>query len=98
LQADLQDWREQMNTTLAEFALPNTPEPDNSGSAAPTSEPGRQLRVKLAGTDGDILNSSEAQEVYQLLGAHRGVAEALNAYGELAQQINWQALREPRFA
>jgi len=101
VQVDLRDWRMQMSATLNRFekAAQRTKPADNSTDPATiTGEPGRQLKAKLAGTQGDILNSSEAQEVYQLLGAHRGVAEALTAYGEQAQQINWQALREPRFA
>lgn len=101
LNADLKSWRSLMGTTLHElpYKRSQAKAPVDSGADSMSEdESAQRLRAKLAGTEGQILNSSEARNLYLLIGAYRGVAEALAACRDQAGKINWSELEEARFS
>jgi len=56
-----------------------------------------QIEASLAGTEGSRLSIEDGENMYRLLGAHRGVSEALVAFAGQVPTIDWSRLREARF-
>ena len=48
-------------------------------------------------TDDRGLSTEEGENMYRLLGAHRGLSEALVGLAKQAAAIDWPRLREARF-
>jgi uncharacterized membrane protein YccC len=55
------------------------------------------IEAALAGTEGSGLSIEDGENMYRLLGAHRGVSEALVAFAGQVPTIDWSRLREARF-
>jgi len=55
------------------------------------------IEAALAGTEGSGLSIEDGENMYRLLGSHRGVSEALVAFAGQVPSIDWSRLREPRF-
>jgi hypothetical protein len=56
-----------------------------------------QIEAALAGTEGSSLSIEDGENMYRLLGAHRGVSEALVAFAGQVPSVDWSRLREARF-
>lgn len=56
-----------------------------------------RIEAALAGAEGSRLSIEDGENMYRLLGAHRGVSEALVAFAGQAPSIDWSCLREARF-
>ena len=56
-----------------------------------------RIRETLNGPAAVRLGEREAGQFYRLLGAYRGVSEALVAYAERTGSIDWARWREERF-
>ena len=47
--------------------------------------------------DATAISEAEAENGYRLLGAHRGISEALSDFSRRAAAIDWPCLRAARF-
>jgi hypothetical protein len=56
-----------------------------------------RIEAALASADGSRLSIEDGERMYRLLGAHRGVSEALVALAGQVPAIDWPRLREARF-
>jgi hypothetical protein len=56
-----------------------------------------QIEAALASADGSGLSIEDGENMYRLLGAHRGVSEALVTFAGQVPAIDWPRLREARF-
>ena len=56
-----------------------------------------RIEEALDKADEASVSAVEGENMYRLLGAHRGVSEALVDFAKQAQGIDWARLREARF-
>lgn len=100
LYTDIQAWRIAVQEIFAQ--LSRNPE------AAANAALGTRLDALLARLEtriAEALNAAQRetvpeelrQNLYRLLGAHRGVSEALIDFAQQSGEIDWDCLREPRF-
>ena len=56
-----------------------------------------RIATAINTTDVAAVSAKEDENMIRLLGAHRGVSEAVIAFAECAAAIDWNRLREARF-
>jgi hypothetical protein len=56
-----------------------------------------RIEAALASADSSRLSIEDGENMYRLLGAHRGVSEALVVLAGQVPAIDWPRLREARF-
>ena len=98
---DFQDWRQRVQETLERLSL-------NPTSAEQAVLRGKldklverlELRIREAmdNMPEASLDASEGEHFYRILGAYRGVSEALVDYAGSTDNIDWARWREERFA
>jgi len=100
LLSDLRIWRLGMQEALQLFS--------SNPSAAASDHLRDRLLVKLEHLEGRIeetlnktgkgeISTQESENFYRLLGAFRGLSDAVIAYAVAAQRIDWEPWRESRF-
>jgi hypothetical protein len=100
LREDVRGWRLSVQAIFAQLAT--EPEAaDYAGFRARLDAKLAQLEAHIGAAleraDGDSLSVADGENMYRLLGAHRGVSEALVELARQVPAIDWQRLREARF-
>jgi hypothetical protein len=100
LREDVHGWRLSVQAIFVRLAT----EPDAADYAgfrarldAKLAQLEAHIEAALERTDGDSLSVDDGENMYRLLGAHRGVSEALVELARQVPAIDWQRLREARF-
>ena len=100
LLTDMQDWRIKVQESLQSFSQ----EP----ALTPVDMLREQLTMSIEHLEGRIeetlnkageggLSEQEGENFYQLLGAYRGISNAIIEYAATAEGIGWEQWRESRF-
>ena len=100
LLTDMQDWRIKVQESLQSFSQ----EP----ALTPVDMLREQLTMSIEHLEGRIeetlnkagegaLSEQDGENFYQLLGAYRGLSEAIIEYAATAEGIRWDQWRESRF-
>ena len=104
LRADIRGWRLKIQETLRKLARSEShPQgfPKADRLAKGQAQILRQLEARLRETlNNDLrakLTDRDGESFYRLLGAYRGVSEALVDYAASAERIDWARWRENRF-
>jgi uncharacterized membrane protein YccC len=58
----------------------------------------KRIKETLDHTQDELFTDSESENFYKLLGAYRSVSESMVEYAEKSEGIDWDCLREERFA
>ncbi len=100
LREDVRGWRISVQQIFDQLA--STPEAADTAVYrkrldAKLAQLETQIEAALAGTEGSRLSIEDGENMYRLLGAHRGVSEALVAFAGQVPTIDWSRLREARF-
>ena len=100
LREDVRGWRVSVQAIFERLAS----EPEAADDAdyrarldAKLAQLETRIEAALAGTEGSSLSVEEGERAYRLLGAHRGLSEALVAFAGQVPAIDWSRLREARF-
>jgi ElaB/YqjD/DUF883 family membrane-anchored ribosome-binding protein len=100
LQEEVRSWRDKVQQIFAHLAAePEAAEYSRYRSRLDSTLEHLESRIKETLDDADALDiaSDQGENMYRLLGAHRGVSEALVDFAEQAATIDWVHLRESRF-
>jgi hypothetical protein len=100
LQREIDTWRVALREIFRRLAL----NPDAGDEASFRSGLNAKLQAledyikqTLNRTDQVRLSAEQGGSAYRLLGAHRGLSEAVIAFTKAAEAVNWPRLREERF-
>ncbi|MBW2520536.1 MAG: FUSC family protein [Deltaproteobacteria bacterium] len=100
LQEDVRSWRDKVQQIFAHLATePEAAEYSRYRSRLDSMLEHLESRIEetLADADTQRVSAGQGESMYRLLGAHRGVSEALVDFSEQAAAIDWAHLRESRF-
>jgi hypothetical protein len=100
LQEDVHSWRVGMQAIFARLAsAPESADFADYRSQLDTKLERLEARIAevVDRTDDRGLSTEEVDNMYRLLGAHRGVSEALVGLAKQTAAIDWPRLREARF-
>jgi hypothetical protein len=100
LRPDIRAWRTGVEGILRALAVnPMSADYQNLRSRLLSTLSRLELRIKevLDKTDEKIVAAQEFENMYRLLGAHRGVSESLVRLTKHAADVDWKRLREARF-
>jgi uncharacterized membrane protein YccC len=100
LHEDVRNWRDNVQKIFAHLATePEAAEYSRYRSRLDSTIEHLESRIEETLDDADTLGISadQGENMYRLLGAHRGVSEALVEFAEKAAAIDWAHMRESRF-
>jgi uncharacterized membrane protein YccC len=101
LLADVRTWRLRAQDTFRQLSsAPDTGDQEalRTGLEQMMARLDSRIHETLDRSAGDPLSASQDENFYRLLGAYRGVSEALVEYTGNAGNIDWTGWREERFA
>jgi len=100
LQREIDTWRAALREIFRRLALdPDAGDEARFRSALDAKLQALEADIKetLNRTDQGRLSAEQQHGAYRLLGAHRGLSEAVIAFTKAAGSVNWPRLREERF-
>jgi uncharacterized membrane protein YccC/ElaB/YqjD/DUF883 family membrane-anchored ribosome-binding protein len=100
LREDVRSWRSKVQEIFAHLATePESAEYSHYRSRLDSTLEHLEARIEetLVHADAQSVSAEHGESMYRLLGAHRGVSEALVDFAEQAATIDWAHLRESRF-
>ncbi len=100
LRADMRTWRAGVMMVLAKLAdAPESADPADLRARLDTMLARIEQRIETAVNSADAVavSSEDNENMVRLLGAYRGVSEALIAFVNHSAAIDWSCLREARF-
>jgi hypothetical protein len=100
LQREIETWRSALRTNFRRLAVdPDAGDATGFRAALDGKLQALEDQIKKTLNRRDQVRLSGEQEVgaYRLLGAHRGLSEAVIAFTKAAGVVNWPRLREERF-
>jgi len=93
-------WREKIESLFIEWSDNPSSEPAvdlEQRMAAVLSELEQRIDAAIERADRQTLSAEEGENFYRMLGAYRGVSEAIVAYAGIAGSIDWVDWREEKF-
>ncbi|MEJ2198986.1 MAG: hypothetical protein P8X54_10535, partial [Desulfuromonadales bacterium] len=100
LREDVRSWRDKVQDSFARLATePEAADYSRYRSRLDSTLEHLEARIEetLVHADAQGVSAEHGESMYRLLGAHRGVSEALVESAEQAAAIDWAHLRESRF-
>jgi len=100
LLSDMSDWRLKIQEVLSEFSLESTIVPPNKLREQLTvilEHLEISVEEMLNNVERDKFSTQDEENFYRLLGAYRGLSEAMIEYAGTAEGIDWDQWRESRF-
>jgi len=100
LREDVRSWRDKVQEIFAHLATePEAADYSRYRSRLDSTLEHLEARIEetLVHADAQGVSAEHGESMYRLLGAHRGVSEALVESAEQAAAIDWAHLRESRF-